>query len=74
MVVVYVRVRGRLVVIVGGHIVWCVQRGHWWWSGAVVVVCVDGGGKEKGSHVTHRDNGITFVLPREITCKCLMCK
>ena len=30
---------------------------------------VDGGGKKKGSHVTHRDNGITFELPREITCE-----
>ena len=33
------------------------------------VVCVDGGGKEEGSHVTHRDNGITLDPPREITCK-----
>ena len=33
------------------------------------VVCVDGGGKEEGSHVTHRDNGITFEPPCEITCK-----
>ena len=39
---------------------------------AVVVMCINGGGKEKGSHVTHHDNGITFDLPCEITCKCLM--
>ena len=30
---------------------------------------VDGGGKEKGSHVTHHDNGITFEHPHEITCE-----
>ena len=29
----------------------------------------DGGGKKKGSHITHHDNGITFELPCEITCK-----
>ena len=31
--------------------------------------CVDGSGKEKGGHITHCDNGITFELPCEITCK-----
>ena len=30
---------------------------------------VDGGGKKKGSHVTHHDNGIMFELPHEITCR-----
>ena len=30
---------------------------------------VDDGGMKKGSHVTHRDNGITFELPHEITCE-----
>ena len=33
------------------------------------VVRVDGGGKEEGSHVTHRHNGITLEPPREITCE-----
>ena len=30
---------------------------------------IDGGGKKKRSHVTHCDNGFTFELPHEITCK-----
>ena len=34
----------------------------------VVVVCADGGGNEKGSHITRCDNGITFDLPHEIKC------
>ena len=32
-------------------------------------VIIVGGGKEKGSHVTHHDNGITFECLREITCE-----
>ena len=61
---------------------WAVVGGRCGWSSPVVVVgigggrvrlwfvvCVDGGGKEKGGHFTHCDNGIMFELPREITCR-----
>ena len=30
---------------------------------------INGGGKKKGSHIIHCDNGITFEFPCEITCK-----
>ena len=75
----FVFVGGRLslleVIVVGGCrrlLSLCVGGGRvrslWF------VVCVDGGGKEEGSHVTHRDNGITLDPPREITCNGLTCK
>ena len=58
------------VIIVGGCcclLSLCVGGGREWsW---LCVICVDGGGKKEGSHVTHRDNGITFKPPHEFTCK-----
>ena len=70
----FVFVGGRLslleVIIVGGcHrlLSLCVGGGRE--RSLSFVVCVDGGGKEEGSHVTHRDNRITLEPPREITCK-----
>ena len=70
----FVFVGGRLslleVIVVGGcrHLLLlCVGGGRE--RSLSFVVCVDGGGKEEGSHVTHRDNGIMLEPPREITCK-----
>ena len=55
---------------------WVVISRCWRWSLWVVGGCwgrlllfINGGGKKKGSHVTHHDNGITFELPCEITCE-----
>ena len=71
-----IHVHGQLLVVVEGGC--CMQLSlfvvvvHGGWSGVVIVahcVCVDGGGKEKGSHITHCHIGITFELPHEITCK-----
>ena len=69
--IVVVRVRGRSLVVVGG--------GHYGRSSPFLLCMgggrgrslafVDGGGMKKGSHVTHRDNGITFEHLREITCE-----
>ena len=46
------------------HLLLCFG-GSWGWS----LSFINGGGKKKESHVTHRDNGIMFELPHEITCK-----
>ena len=58
------------VIFVGGHhhlLLLCIHGGQG--QSLLFIVCVDGGGKEKGSHVTHCDNGIMFELPHEINCK-----
>ena len=58
------------VVIVGSHrclLLLSIGGGQGWFLS--LFVCVDGGGKEKGSHITHHHIGITFELPHEITCK-----
>ena len=58
------------VVVVGGHLcllLLCIDGG-WGWS-LSFIVCVDGGGKVKGSHITHHHIGITFELLHEITYK-----
>ena len=56
------------VIIVGSHLLLlCISGGQ----GQLLsfINCVDGSGKEKGSHITHCDNGTMFELPCEITCK-----
>ena len=58
------------VVIVGSHhcLLLCIGGGWWWWWLSLMVY-VNGGAKEKGSHITHCHIGITFELPHDITCK-----